>query len=266
MTPDKEEIAALIKLVRMAGGAAMAFYGPDPEITIKEDKTPVTDADRASHEIILSGLNKHFPGIPVVSEEGEIPPRAARATWNLFWLVDPLDGTKEFINRNGEFTVNVALIEGARPVFGIVSAPALGVTYMGGPVRGSCKITGETGEPIAARVSRRDAKTGLTVVKSRSHPSEKLEAYLAGKNITGQMDVGSSLKFCMVAEGRADLYARFGPTMEWDTAAGHAVLLGAGGRVITPGGYPLAYNKEDLRNGPFIADNGLADGQPLAVP
>lgn len=257
MTPGPAQAAALIKLVREAGRAAMVFYGPETEVTLKEDKTPLTAADRASHEILITGLEKLFPGIPVISEEGRIAPFAERAAWKRFWLVDPLDGTKEFIKGNGEFTVNVALVEDGRPVFGIVAAPALGTVYHGGPGRG-CFKEGPSAPPAGVKVSSRDGKTGITAVKSRSHPSAELDAYLEGFNITGSVNVGSSLKFCLVAEGLADLYARFGPTMEWDTAAGHAVLLGAGGRVFEPGGAPLLYNKENLGNGPFIADNGRA--------
>ena len=250
--PFAHEICAL---ALAAGRAIMEIYAGEIAVELKSDASPLTLADRAANAVIVKGLKKLSPEIPIVSEEEALPPQSARAGFARFWLVDPLDGTKEFIKRNGEFTVNIALVEGGRPVVGVVHAPAINQTFVGGPGLGAVKSSGEGGPaPIAVRQG--DEREGLTVVKSRSHPSAELDTFLAGKNVRDSLDVGSSLKFCVIAEGRADLYARFGPTMEWDTAAGHAVLLGAGGKLARPDGSPFLYNKPDLRNGPFIATGG----------
>lgn len=252
-----------------AGEAIMNIYGEDDfAVEYKADESPLTAADKAAHEIIVAGLQQHFPDIPVLSEEGADIPYEERKTWQRFWLVDPLDGTKEFIKRNGEFTVNIALIEDNRPVLGVVYVPAQEKMYSGivgeGAWLGESKVQGtrykdqglnlepETWnlEPIFVRHSEHE--NALTVVMSRSHPSPELEEYLRDINVAEALPVGSSLKLCVVAEGKADLYPRLGPTMEWDTAAGHAVVLAAGGTVSTPEGEELLYNKENLLNPYFI--------------
>lgn len=242
----------VLALCRKAGEAILAVYEGNFSAEEKEDGTPVTEADRAAHEVILAGLNALAPGVPVLSEEGRSFRYAERAGWTDFWLVDPLDGTKEFLKRNGEFTVNVALVTGGSPVWGAVHAPALGLTFWGGPGRGTLRAErGGEGEPI--HVARTTPATGVVAVKSRSHPSPDLDGYLRRVTVAREVIAGSSLKFCAVAEGRAHLYARFGPTMEWDTGAGHAVLLGAGGVMATAHGAPFTYNKPDLKNPDFIA-------------
>lgn len=230
----------------------MSVYGSGFESEDKADGTPVTEADRAAHGVIDMGLRALTPGVPVLSEEGRSVRYAERAGWTTFWLVDPLDGTKEFIKRNGEFTVNIALVTNGRPVWGVVHAPALGRTWWGGSGRGSLLAEpGGEGGPI--HVARAIPASGVVAVKSRSHPSPDLDSYLSRITVAREIQVGSSLKFCAVAEGRAHLYARFGPTMEWDTGAGHAVLEGAGGVMCSPDGAPFLYNKPDLRNTAFIA-------------
>lgn len=245
----------LLDLALKAGRAIMEVYEGTIEVTNKADESPLTAADLASHRVIAEGLARDFPDIYLLSEEGREEPFETRARLTRLWIVDPLDGTKEFIKRNGEFTVNIALVEGGRPVWGVVSAPALGVTYWGGRGYGAFRIrAGGTADRI--RAASEIPGEGVTVVKSRSHPSPELEEYLAGIKVAGVVDVGSSLKFCAVAEGRAHLYPRLGPTMEWDTAAGQAVLEGAGGRVVDLSGRPLSYNKENLRNGHFLAECG----------
>ncbi|SEP07063.1 3'(2'),5'-bisphosphate nucleotidase CysQ [Aquisalimonas asiatica] len=248
--PDFETVVAI---ARRAGDAILAVYnGPDFDVETKDDDSPLTAADRAAHAIIDRELRALTPEIPVLSEEGADVPAAKRQQWPRFWLVDPLDGTKEFIKRNGEFTVNIALVEGGRPVWGVIHAPALDTTYGGGVGSGAWKQTGADGarEPLAVRTP----DDGHAVVKSRSHPSGELAAFLERITVADEVPVGSSLKFCVVAEGRATLYPRFGPTMEWDTGAGQAIVEAAGGRVVMAEDEttPLTYNKDDLRNGFFI--------------
>lgn len=213
----------------------------------KEDCSPLTEADLASHHLIVPALEKLTPDIPVISEEGEIVSLAER-----FWLVDPLDGTKEFISKNGEFTVNIALIEKGRPVLGVVSAPALGTTYWGGFDCGAMRKSASGLQAIFVCTNDGAPK----IIGSRSHGTDALDAWVA-KNYpdAGFCSVGSSLKFCMIAEGQAHLYPRFGRTMEWDTAAGHAVLASAGGAVRDLNGNELAYGKAGFENPHFIATN-----------
>jgi 3'(2'), 5'-bisphosphate nucleotidase len=235
-------------IAEAAGARIMAVYGTAQAET-KADGSPVTEADLAAHRVILDGLARDCPGIAVVSEED-----AAHRTPDpreSFILVDPLDGTREFISRNGEFTVNIALIEGGRPVAGVVVAPALGRLWVGALGAGARRrATGDAGwQPIGCRAPLAD---GVVCVASRSHRDATTDAFLAGQTVAGLRSVGSSLKFCLVAEGEADIYPRFGPTMEWDTAAGQAVLEAAGGHVLTPDGEPFRYGKPGWRNGPFI--------------
>lgn len=237
-------------LARAAGVEIMRFYDLPFQVDRKADRSPITEADRAAHTTIVEGLGAWTPDIPVVSEEGQIPSAETRAGWQRFWLVDPLDGTKEFIKHNGEFTVNIALIDGGQPVLGAVFAPAMDLLYVAGRGLGAWKS--QAGAPLARIHSRRpEPGAPVRIVESRSHPSPELETYLATMPVAQRLNVGSSIKFCWVAEGRADLYPRMGPTMEWDVAAGDCVF-----RNSAPDGHerrsPLTYNKADLRNGPFV--------------
>lgn len=250
------DIQSICSLAKKAGMAILEVYNGEITVEIKDDKSPLTAADKASHEVIMAGLKALTPDIPILSEEGKNIPYEERRHWKRFWLVDPLDGTKEFIKRNGEFTVNIALIEGNAPVFGVVYVPVPDKMYTGVVGEGA-NVKEGNGETTKIQVRKVDAKAGLTVVMSRSHPSPELEAYLNGVNVAEALPVGSSLKLCVVAEGIADLYPRLGPTMEWDTAAGQAVVLAAGGRVRTPEGCPLVYNKKNLLNPHFIVEGLL---------
>ncbi|MCI0430137.1 MAG: 3'(2'),5'-bisphosphate nucleotidase CysQ [Rhodospirillales bacterium] len=249
------DLARLLTPVReiaaKAGAAILAHYRPGIEVRGKADASPVTDADEEAEAIILEALRHLTPEIPIVSEEafarGEVPPAAPPC----FWLVDPLDGTKEFLKRNGEFTVNIALIEQNRPVLGVVLAPALSLAY-GGTGRGSA--TEWRGGIERAIAVRKIPAQGLTVMASRSHGDPAaLRRWLGGRTVAETKQAGSSLKFCLVAAGEADLYPRLGRTMEWDTAAGHAVLAAAGGRVRTLAGEELRYGKPGFENPHFIA-------------
>jgi 3'(2'),5'-bisphosphate nucleotidase len=247
---------SLIDLSVLAGAEIMAIYATDFSAKAKGDLTPVTEADEAAEKIILAGLAKIDPSIPVISEEaasaGRIPEVSQR-----FFLVDPLDGTKEFISRNGEFTVNIALVEKGVPVAGVVYAPALKRIFWGEKGHGAAqgRIEGDlpaSWQPLAVRPLPAD---GAVVVASRSHRDQATEDYLRSVKVKSLCSAGSSLKFCLVAAAEADLYPRFGRTMEWDTAAGHAVLLAAGGRVVTVEGPDLAYGKRQrgYDNPGFIA-------------
>jgi len=246
------DINIVCEIAKQAGTAIMNIYGTDDfAVEYKDDHSPLTAADKASHEVIMAGLEKNFPDIPILSEEGADTPYEIRKQWQQFWLVDPLDGTKEFIKRNGEFTVNIALIEDGQPVAGVVYVPVQDKLYWGITGKGAWRQQ-ESDMPQKIEVRNPDPQKGLTVVMSRSHPSPELEEYLKTIKVADAISVGSSLKLCVVAEGQADLYPRLGPTMEWDTAAGHAVVVAAGGRVVTLEGNTLRYNKEDLLN-PFFA-------------
>ncbi|MEO8450622.1 MAG: 3'(2'),5'-bisphosphate nucleotidase CysQ [Gemmatimonadota bacterium] len=253
---------ALVRIAGLAveaGAAAMAYYGTSVGVDLKADRSPVTAADRAAHRVIVDALGTWDPGTPVISEEGEIPNRDVRAGWTRFWLVDPLDGTKEFIHQNGEFTVNIALIEAGVPVLGVVYAPALDLLYYAGAGLGAWKRVAGAGP---RRITSRPPLPGhgLRVAESRSHPSPELEAYLAGLNVRERVPAGSSLKFCWVAEGKADIYPRLGPTMEWDVAAGDCIFRNSG--VDRPRRSSLRYNQPELRNPGFVL--GLDDVGPAA--
>ncbi|MCB9911362.1 MAG: 3'(2'),5'-bisphosphate nucleotidase CysQ [Verrucomicrobiales bacterium] len=249
------DVGFLCRLCREAGERIMEHYHEGVAVTAKADRSPLTAADLDAHNVIVAGLQGRWPEWPVLSEEGADIPYAERRQWQVFWLVDPLDGTKEFLKRNGEFTVNIALVAGNEPVFGVVHAPASGVLYRGGPGQGAHREVGEgTAEPIRCR-SAADP-VALAIVGSRSHGSPEMAGFLEALEVKETVVVGSSLKFCRVAEGSADLYPRFGPTMEWDTAAGQALVVGAGGRVVDLAGMPMRYNQEQLRNGPFLATGG----------
>lgn len=252
MKVDLALAKAVADVAKEAGAAILRVYEGAIAVEEKSDGTPLTLADRKAHETIAAGLQALTPGVPVLSEEGRKIPYTERAAWQSFWLVDPLDGTKEFVKRNGEFTVNIALVVERRALWGVVYAPATGLLYQGGEGNPAIRTEG-TGAATPLRAARGLPVAGFTVVKSRSHPSPEVETYLKRFHVASEVSVGSSLKFCAVAEGRAHLYPRFGPTMEWDTGAGQAVLEGAGGVVLTPEGEPLRYNKSDLRNPFFLA-------------
>jgi 3'(2'), 5'-bisphosphate nucleotidase len=240
----------VIALAREAGRATMTYYD-DASTTVREkdDKSPVTLADEVAHDILLDGLRKLDPATPVVSEEAEAATFETRRGWRRFWLVDPLDGTKEFIKRRAEFTVNVALIENGEPVLGVVEAPALDLVYWA--VKGGGAWREDKGAPAERIYSAVPAPGApLTVVESLSHPSPELEDYLKTIPVARRVKAGSSLKFCWVAEGRADVYPRLGPTMEWDVAAGDCVYRQSGRDGERPS--PLTYNKPDLRNPSFV--------------
>lgn len=243
----------VVALAEEAGRAILGVYQRESfDISAKADASPLTEADLLSHSIIERGLRAITPTIPVLSEESDAIDASTRLAWNTFWLVDPLDGTKEFIKRNGEFTVNIALIEDGSPRFGVVVAPVLERSYFGGVDLPSRRVDSD-GEHLIRCVPRRDP---LKVVSSRSHPSAEQAAYLSALGPHECIPMGSSLKICLVAEGTADLYPRLGPTMEWDTAAAHAVVRGAGGALTGVAGEPFIYNKPNLLNPHFVVSNG----------
>jgi 3'(2'), 5'-bisphosphate nucleotidase len=279
---DKEflsqSLLSLLITSYKAGEAILEVYNnQDIEVHYKDDKSPLTIADMKSHKIIMNNLGGHENsqsgktpsiGLPVLSEEGSNSTYEERKDWSSFWLVDPLDGTKEFIKRNGEFTVNIALIEGNRPVLGVIYIPVKDLFYFGAEGIGSYKLTGSN-YPHAPRTEKKldtilehceklplnsePPQDRLMIIGSRSHGTEKLDEFVDKmKEKYKEVDLisaGSSLKFCLIAEGRADIYPRFGPTMEWDTAAGHAIVTNAGGMVVDMiSNEPLVYNKKDLHN------------------
>ena len=244
-------IEHLIPVIRAAGDVVMAIYETDFAVRGKDDASPVTEADERAEALIIPALDALLPGVPVVAEEavaaGQVPAVAER-----FWLVDPLDGTKEFISRNGEFTVNIALIENGEPVLGLVHAPALKKTFAGAAGCGAFIENCIGRRPIKCR---RPPLEGLTVVASRSHgDAAALDDFLAGRQVAELKSAGSSLKLCLIAAGEADLYPRLGRTMEWDIAAGHAVLAAAGGRVTQLSGGTLPYGKPGFDNPHFVAE------------
>lgn len=252
-----EQIEALVALTRRAGDAILKIYHTDFDVETKADESPLTQADLAAHRILVAGLTELTPDVPIISEESSPPPFEERRAWSRYWLVDPLDGTKEFVNKNGEFTVNVALIDDNEPVFGVVGVPALGSVFTGDVASGEAfKYEGEERSALRGRPMKDDAP--LVAVASRSHGGERLENYLdaLGKLYpeVARRPVGSSLKLCILAEGQADLYPRLGPTSEWDIAAAHAVLRAAGGDVWAVDGQPIRYNaKESFLNPEFFA-------------
>ena len=236
-----EELSELLdpisRLALRAGHAILDIYETDYAIEHKDDKTPLTEADLAAHEIIDAGLNELLPSVPILSEESAAIPFSERSTWNNYWLVDPLDGTREFIKRNGEFTVNIALIVGGEPVMGVVYAPVTGVSYFAFRGQGAFK---QEKDAEAVRIQTRKNPHGKIIVAgSRSHRGDSLNAFLANIGDYEIISMGSSLKSCLVAEGVADVYARFGPTSEWDTAAAQCVVEEAGGVLTDTSMKPL---------------------------
>ncbi len=253
----KVEIQQIITISRAAGLRVMAIYQEAQfAVTEKADNSPLTQADMESHAVIVEALNTLYPSIPVISEEAsEAHDYASRKNWDTFFLVDPLDGTKEFVSRNGEFTINIALIREGKPVLGVVYAPALDVLYYAEQGQGAYKIQQQSHIKLVPQIKENNA--ALRVVTSRSHSCEKTNAFLLelksqGKQVT-TLSAGSALKFGLIAEGSADIYPRFTPTMEWDTAAGHVLINEVGKKLTLIGSDEvLQYNKSDLRNPGFI--------------
>ncbi|MBX2869685.1 MAG: 3'(2'),5'-bisphosphate nucleotidase CysQ [Acidiferrobacterales bacterium] len=248
-------LPSVVKIAEQAGEAILKVYeSSDFDVEMKGDGSPLTRADREANGVIEAALGELPPGIPILSEESGEGAFASRHSWRTFWLVDPLDGTKEFVKRNGEFTVNIALIDQGKPVLGVVHTPVMNTTHFGTLPGGAFKKS-ETGtEQITVRTI---SEKRVTMVASRSHAGPEVQAYQ--RNLGGrfaQIDIesmGSSLKMCLVAEGLADIYPRLGPTSEWDTGAAHCVLKAAGGCMLRLDGEPLAYNKPDILNPWFLA-------------
>ncbi|NOX20349.1 MAG: 3'(2'),5'-bisphosphate nucleotidase CysQ [Nitrospirae bacterium] len=264
----RKSIPALVQLTTEAGREILDVYERDFSVEYKDDKSPLTEADNRSNALIVKGLKDLFQEIPILSEEEADIEYHRRKGWGLFWLVDPLDGTKEFMKRNGEFTINIALVSQRQPVFGMIYIPVQELLYLGGPLlNGVFRLKTRDMKDYSVdailddsnRVSKKedDHRNGIVVVGSRSHGSDRLRDFVEvlGKKYPNVefVSAGSALKFCLIAEGKADLYPRFGPTMEWDTAAGHAIVLVMGARVLrTDTLEELNYNKVSLKNPDFI--------------
>ena len=251
--PDAALLSGVVDLARRAGAKILEIYRSDFVAERKDDGTPVTDADTASEAIILPGLRALTPNVPAVGEESAAGGEAPAVSGDTFWLVDPLDGTREFVKRNDEFSVNIGLIEGGKPVLGVVHGPVSGITYAAhGP--GSAVVTGgDLQQARPARPRRRDPAALVALVSRSNTVGPRLAAYLDDLPVAERLPCGSALKFGLLADGRADFYPRFGPTSEWDTAAGHAVLNAVGGRLESWDGTPWRYNKAGYRNPGFLA-------------
>jgi 3'(2'), 5'-bisphosphate nucleotidase len=249
---DNDQLLEQLTIIsRRAGNAILAVYSEKFEVTLKEDQSPLTQADLASHRIIRDALAVLTPDWPLLSEESTDIPVHVRRNWDTYWLVDPLDGTKEFVNRNGEFTVNIALIRNHAPVLGVVHVPVGNITYTGDVGAGAYR---RDNVQAAQRISiRTPPASPLAIVGSRSHANPELASCLLAYGAHELVNMGSSLKFCLVAEGKADFYPRLGPTSEWDTAAAQAVVEAAGGQVLKLDGTPLSYNTKDSFLNPFFA-------------
>jgi 3'(2'), 5'-bisphosphate nucleotidase len=242
---------ALMPIVARAGAAIMQVYGAGFAVEHKQDNSPLTAADLESQRIIIEGLKRLTPDMPILSEESVAAPWSERQTWGELWVVDPLDGTREFVKRNGEFTVNIALVVAHEPLLGVVAAPAQGSVFWGAAGIGAFS---QHAGAQRLRIHTATPQLPLRVVGSRSHASPETAAYLERLGPHVMTGVGSSLKFCLLAEGKADLYPRFGATSEWDTAAGQAVLEAAGGQVTRMDGHRMRYNcRESVINGDFVA-------------
>ena len=257
-----ELIEPVVALAAEAGEAILEVYATDFDVQSKDDESPLTKADLASHRRIVAGLRKLTPDVPIISEEDGLPSFEERRQWRRYWLIDPLDGTKEFVNRNGEFTVNIALIDATRPVFGVVHVPVQDRTYLGCVDHGAELRDGSGSTAIRVAASSGDP---VRIVGSRSHRGSSLDAFLEKVGPADMLPMGSSLKFCVVAEGRADVYPRLGPTSEWDTAAAQAVVEQAGGRVLELNGKPLSYNRKSEILNPWFVVIGPSDRDWLAL-
>ncbi len=242
-----------VDIARDAGKAILAIYDAGFNIEEKADKSPLTDADMASHNLIIKRLSALTPDIPILSEESAKLPFAERASWETYWLVDPLDGTREFIKRNGEFTVNIALIHQHKSIIGVINVPVLDVDYFAWENGGSFKSE-QSAAAKSISVKKLDSKADapLNVAGSRSHGSEMMQHYIEKLGSVEMISMGSSLKFCLVAEGRADLYPRLGLTSEWDTAAAHCIVEQSGGYITKTDMTPLEYNTKDSLLNPFF--------------
>ncbi len=251
MELDQDLREGVIAVANAAAAAILEVYGRDFDVSQKADDSPVTAADLAAHRCIVDGLARLTPDIPVLSEESSEAHIARRRDWDRLWLVDPLDGTREFVKRNGEFTVNIAYIQDCVVRYGVVQAPVTGATWHGGPGLGAWRRDAGGERPVRIR---EPASAPLRVAASRSHRTREAVDFIARMGETEAIGLGSSLKFCLLAEGGLDCYPRFGPTSEWDTAAAQAVVEGAGGQVSDWQGRPFRYNCRDtLLNGGFIA-------------
>ena len=253
-------LESIIDISKNAGYSILNIYNDKNKyknIEIKKDNSPLTLADKASNEIICNSLKKITPRIPILSEEGTEISYQERKKWNKFWLVDPLDGTKEFIKRNGEFTVNIALIKNSKPILGVVYAPVLDTTWYGAKNTGSFKIVGNSSSEKINVINIIDKNKNIKIVSSRSHANNpKLDEYTSQFDKFKLIKMGSSIKICLVAEGSAHYYPRFGPTMEWDTAAAHAIVKYAGGNIFNINSdLELKYNKSNLLNPGFLVNN-----------
>jgi 3'(2'), 5'-bisphosphate nucleotidase len=263
MTMTTELREAVIAIAREAAADILSVYEGAFAVEHKDDRSPLTAADLASHRRIVAGLQALTPEIPVLSEESASIDIAQRGTWSRFWLVDPLDGTREFVKRNGEFTVNIALVEDGVATFGVIQQPVSDGLWHGAPGRGAFRRNGDA--DVAIQV-RKPASAPLRIAASRSHRDARTQALLDALSGSEAIACGSSLKFCRIAEGELDLYPRFGPTSEWDTAAGQAILEAAGGAVLDPRGRPFRYNQRDtLLNGDFVAFGDVALRNHLPV-
>ncbi len=255
MNADMHTIESILPVAKLAGKAILDIYyaANDMRVSLKDDKTPVTDADRAANAIIVAELGKLFPEVPILSEEEKNAPYAIRKNWERYWCVDPLDGTKEFIHKRDEFTVNIALIHAHTPVLGVIYLPVADTMYYGGKGCGSWRTTGGQAPEKIAVARQAD---NWTAIGSRSHAGDNEKALLAKYPVTRMIAAGSSLKFCRIAEGAAQIYYREGPTMEWDTAAGHAIAVASGATMTSGDGAPFTYNKPSLLNGSFLCMAG----------
>ncbi|WP_044199416.1 3'(2'),5'-bisphosphate nucleotidase CysQ [Dyadobacter tibetensis] len=256
-------IVEIAHLTALAGRRIMEIYDDKAlanQVAWKADASPLTLADRVAHGVLTEGLLKLHPHIPVLSEEGRDIPFSERKGWQRYWCVDPLDGTREFVNRNGEFTVNVALIEDGYPQLGVIHVPVTQTTYLASAEYGAWKwLEGE----VPQKLQVRSLPTGWTALCSRSHALPEEEVFLRGYPVVDRKTVGSAVKFGLIAEGKAQIYYRQGPTMEWDTAAGHAIINYSGGSLTRPDGRSFLYNKESLQNESFLClatpeNNGLS--------
>ncbi len=252
-------IQELVNICNNAGNEIMKIYDNSDiskmEIEYKSDNSPLTLADKKSNQIICKSLKEQYPKIPILSEEGSEISYEERKKWGKFWLIDPIDGTKEFIKKNGEFTINIALIENNKPIIGIVYAPAVNKYWFGSKKTGSFKL--ENGHKSKIKVNEK-VRCPIKVVASRSHKSPKLENFLSNFENYELVNMGSSIKICLVAEGSADIYPRLAPTMEWDTAAAHAVLKYANGSLIDiDTNKEMEYNRKNLKNSYFIANSTI---------
>jgi len=251
------DLEKIVSIAEDAGKAILEVYNTDFDVQEKDDKSPLTEADLAAHKLIVAALESLEPKLPVLSEESSSIPYDERSRWSRYWLVDPLDGTREFIKRNGEFTVNIALIESGRPSCGVVHMPVGNVTYFGCVGEGAKKRTDIGTEEISVEKQRQHP---TRIVGSRSHAGDSLQRFLDNVGPHEMVSMGSSLKLCLVAEGRADIYPRLGPTSEWDTAAAQAVVEAAGGKVTDLQMNELRYNtKDSLLNPQFLVFGDLRE-------